>query len=75
MEVKPDGITTTLFLPASGHRTGLSALLAFQGTTGYYWSATTTGTDAYRLSFSKSNVNPSNAGGRGDGMTLRCISR
>jgi hypothetical protein len=39
-EIKPDGVTTTLFLPAAGYRGSGNGQLSYPGITGYYWSVT-----------------------------------
>jgi len=72
-EVKPDGVTTTLFLPASGNRYPSTALLYLQGTNGYYWSGSTSGSSAFSLSINSANVNPAYAYNRGAGFAVRCI--
>ncbi len=73
MEIKPDGETTTLFLPASGNRRYGNGLLYNQGSTGYYWSSNILSTDAYSLNFNSGAVNPANSNYRGSGFALRCI--
>ncbi|MDH6316892.1 uncharacterized protein (TIGR02145 family) [Parabacteroides sp. PF5-5] len=72
-EIKPDGETTTLFLPASGSRAATNGQLYNQGTGANYWTIGTIGTDAYMLSFNSSTVNSAGSGNRGQGCTLRCI--
>ncbi|MDH6306317.1 uncharacterized protein (TIGR02145 family) [Parabacteroides sp. PH5-13] len=72
-EIKPDGETTTLFLPVNGYRAGSNGMLFHQGSGGYYWTIGTIGTSAYNLSFSTSNVNPAKSSSRGSGYALRCI--
>ena len=75
MVLKPDGVTTTLFLPASGSRHASSALLYGPGSGAYYWSASITGSIAYTLNFSSSGISPANTNfsSRGFGCALRCI--
>ncbi len=72
-EVKPDGATTTLFLPASGYRSNGNGLLYYQGAYGYYWSVSIISTNAYNLNFNSGNVNPANSNNRANGFALRCI--
>jgi len=71
-EIKPDGATTTLFLPASGNRYFTSALLYRSGVGGYYWSGSITGVNALGLLISSIGVNPTNVSSRGYGYALRC---
>ena len=72
-DVKPDGVTATLFLPTSGTRFSGSGLLANQGISGYYWTGTILGANAVYLYFTSGSVNVANGSYRGQGMTLRCI--
>jgi len=71
-EIKPNGVTTTLFLPASGLRSNSSGNLYFAGTSGYYWSTTTSGSNALMMFFSGS-VYPGYSNVRTYGYALRCI--
>jgi hypothetical protein len=73
-EIRPDGVTTTLFLPASGYRNSRGdGALYYQGSNGYYWSISIVSTNAYGLNFYSSNVNPANSSNRASGFALRCI--
>jgi len=72
-EVKPDGATTTLFLPAGGYRNSNNAQLYNSGGFGYCWSGSVSGTNAFYLNFTSSTVNPSGVNSRGLGMSVRCI--
>jgi uncharacterized protein (TIGR02145 family) len=72
-EIKPDGLTTTLFLPASGYRSLGNGALYYQGSYGYYWSINAIATNAYDLYFHSSNVFPANSSNRANGFALRCI--
>ncbi len=73
-EIKPDGVTTTLFLPASGLRdVAGGALLYRQGVNGFYWSTGTVGTNSYNMNFSGGTVNNAHANLRAYGFALRCI--
>ena len=73
MAIKPDGLTTTLFLPANGFRSPSSALLYYQGANGTYWSGSIMGTNAYYLNFFSDSVSPASSYYRGYGFALRCI--
>jgi len=73
MALKPDGVTTTLFLPASGVRNTSTALLYGQGARGDYWSGSVIGVSAYNLYFTSSSVNPATSNYRAAGFALRCI--
>jgi hypothetical protein len=73
-EIRPDGITTTLFLPAAGHRVNSTGTLAYIGVTGYYWSTTTYGNFSESLRFDSGNVFPAYYNGRGYGFSVRCIA-
>ncbi|MDR1653509.1 MAG: hypothetical protein LBS01_07690 [Prevotellaceae bacterium] len=72
-DIKPDGSTVTLHLPANGNRSGTSGRLLHCGSTGSYWSTSFSGVDAYVLNCNSSNVIPAYVAGRGNGMGLRCI--
>ena len=71
--IKPDGITTTLFLPAAGDRAGHNSMLFFQGSNARYWSTSISGVYAYYLNANISTVNPAYTNARGSGYALRCI--
>jgi len=71
--IKPDGVTTTLFLPANGYRNPTTASLLYQGGGGYYWSADIMGANAYYLYFDSGSVSPALSRDRGRGFALRCI--
>ena len=75
-EIKPDGETTTLYLPATGYRYYNTGGLYSQGTLGSYWSTTYAGDDAAaHLSFSGETefIYPGNTYPRASGFALRCI--
>jgi uncharacterized protein (TIGR02145 family) len=72
-ELKPDGITPTLFLPAGGDRT-VSGTMRDVGINGYYWSCTALATCVNYFLFGASSVIPINAHERGYGDNVRCIS-
>lgn len=71
-EIKPDGVTTTMFLPASGYRSS-NGLLYLQGAGGTYWSISIISTNAYNLNFNSGSVFPANSSSRANGFALRCI--
>ena len=64
----------TIFLPAAGYRNPTNGALASVGTIGYYWSSTVSGTNAFRLSFGSSFVDPGNLDDRAFGFSVRCVS-
>ena len=72
-EIKPDGVTTTLFLPAAGNRNSGGQLYR-PSVSGYYWSSTTYGNAAQGLYFSSGNVIPAYFNHRAYGFSLRCIA-
>jgi hypothetical protein len=75
-ELRPDGFTPTLFLPANGYRTyPVSPIfnLRSQGEAGYYWSNTAIGTNSYLLNVSENSVSPGAADNRAFGFGIRCI--
>ncbi|NDV96130.1 hypothetical protein D0T84_14590 [Dysgonomonas sp. 521] len=72
-EIKPDGETTTLFLPASGYRSNGKGLLYYQSVSAFYLSYSINGINTYNLNFGSSYVNPANSSSRVSGFALRCI--
>ena len=76
MEIKPDGETTTLFLPANGLRNYYNGWLYYQSWHGYYWSTNIIGNNAIYLTFygyGDDRVLPASIHARGFGFALRCI--
>ncbi|NDV46529.1 hypothetical protein D0T49_05665, partial [Paludibacter sp. 221] len=73
-EVKPDGETTTLFLPAAGSRGNSNAELYDVGSGGNYWSANISSVYSFFLTFDGSNVWPAYTTSRSHGFSIRCIS-
>jgi uncharacterized protein (TIGR02145 family) len=71
--VKPDGITTTLFFPAAGHRDSGGAL-RYVGLTGHYWCGATDSAGADRLYIGNNYVNVATTVSRGHGFSVRCIA-
>jgi uncharacterized protein (TIGR02145 family) len=72
-QIRPDNQTTTLFLPAGGHRHCSLGILNYQGTDGVYWSSTVTSTFAHDLLINKNSVQPGYSDNRGYGLAVRCI--
>jgi len=72
-ELKPDGATTTLFLPANGLRFASNAQLAYAGQMGFYWSCSPSGATVYNLVFGMGAVITATVDTRGNGFALRCI--
>jgi uncharacterized protein (TIGR02145 family) len=73
--IKPDGVTTTLFLPAAGVRDVVAGDWLGPGEAGYYWSRTAYGPYAYFLQFSADyDVDPGAYHLRAYGMSIRCIA-
>lgn len=72
-EIRPDGATTTLFLPAGGLRSSGGGSLYSQGTNGHYWSISSISTNAYNLYFHSGLVHPASSDYRAYGFALRCI--
>jgi hypothetical protein len=72
-KIKPDGATTTLFLPANGYRDLETGTLFQSGGGGYYWSNSLSGVNASRFYFGYDGVTPVITTHRGQGFALRCI--
>jgi len=72
-EIKPDGVTTTLFLPFNGYRHYSTAALNNSGMSSPYWSSSVSGVIACFLSLSPGGVSPGNTSYRGYGFALRCV--
>ena len=60
-----------LKLPSSGIRDRTNGLLSSQGTYGYYWSSTVSGTNARCLYFNSTAASPPHT--RAYGFTVRCL--
>ncbi|NDV46153.1 hypothetical protein D0T49_03740, partial [Paludibacter sp. 221] len=73
-EVKPDGETTTLFLPAAGYRYNFDGEFYNVGTKGYYWSGGIYGCTSFALYFNGSTVSPATIEHRAYGRSVRCIA-
>ena len=76
-EIKPDGVTTTLFLPAAGYRAWWTGVdLCHAGYIGRYWSTTVSGQYAMGFFFgpgASSLVSPGSVHERTYGLSLRCV--
>jgi uncharacterized protein (TIGR02145 family) len=72
-EIKPDGETTTLYLPAGGYRSPYGGGLGFTSPIGHYWSSSISGQSSYYLYFYGSTVQPANELSPAYGQSLRCI--
>jgi uncharacterized protein (TIGR02145 family) len=71
--IKPDGTTTTLFLPAAGSR-DISGGIYGVGSDGYYWSSTASGSGSFNLFFFSGWLSPGDAYYRATGRSVRCIA-
>src|ERR1035437_8429 len=65
--------SSSLKLTVTGDRDNLSADLNNQGSNGYYWSSSVTGTNAFNLYFNASSVNPAYYFNRAFGFSVRCV--
>jgi uncharacterized protein (TIGR02145 family) len=72
-QVKPDGVTTTLFLPAAGYR-NYSGALYNVGVDGNYWSSTASASGAFYLYFYSGVLAPGDALTRANGRSVRCVA-
>jgi hypothetical protein len=73
-EIRPDDVTTTLFLPLSGMRYSGDGKLYYQGANAYYWSSTAIApSSAHLLLLTSGEVNPTSGNARIYGNTVRCI--
>ena len=71
----PDDSTHLLTLPAAGYRYFGNGALVSRGQSGYYWSSTEYGLDAFYTVFGAgSAVNPGNIFGRTNASSIRCIA-
>jgi uncharacterized protein (TIGR02145 family) len=71
--LRPDGTTTTLFLPAAGVR-DVGGTLHPVGARGHYWSSTTASSGAFVLDFHGGEVSPESSNARANGFSVRCVS-
>ncbi len=69
-----DRMVCIIKLPYTGNRNSSNGLYYVQGSTGYYWSSTPTGTtNAFTPTFNGGSSNMSAINGRAAGMELRCL--
>ncbi|MDR1653496.1 MAG: hypothetical protein LBS01_07625, partial [Prevotellaceae bacterium] len=73
LDIKPDGSTVTLHLPASGIRNYSHGRLYYNGANCYYWSTAFSGVNACFFLCNSVTVNPAYSVSRGYGGALRCI--
>lgn len=66
-------LASTLKLPLAGYRHYSSAAYNSQGTNGYYWASSPTGTYGYNASLSATQVYPANNTLRAYGFSVRCL--
>ncbi|NDV47920.1 hypothetical protein D0T49_12780 [Paludibacter sp. 221] len=71
-EIKPDGETTTLFLPAAGYRYNGNGELYNVGSGANYWSGSLSSTYSLSLYFNGSSVCPTDISYRALGFSVRC---
>jgi uncharacterized protein (TIGR02145 family) len=64
---------SSLKLTLAGNRGKAFGAVANQGTGGYYWSSSVSGSNALAPTFSSSSVSPASSGYRAAGLTVRCI--
>ncbi|GHV22684.1 hypothetical protein FACS189428_5120 [Clostridia bacterium] len=73
MHVKPDGYTTTLYLPAAGVRVSSTGLLLGQGLYADYWTSTASGVFSRNFSSHWDQIYSVASGQRANGLSVRCI--
>jgi uncharacterized protein (TIGR02145 family) len=72
--LRPDGSTTTLFLPAAGRRYEQDGVVSYVGTLGNYWSCTAASSGALHLDFGSASVAPAISNYRARGNSVRCVA-
>ena len=60
-------------MPLSGYRNGGNGTYYSQGSYGYYWSSSPTGTYSYYAYFLPGSGNIAGNGSRADGFSVRCV--
>ena len=68
-----DTYNSALKLPSAGLRNRINGLLNLQGTIGYYWSSTDSGTNARNLVFASTTASTYYHDNRANGFTVRCL--
>ena len=61
-------------LPLAGNRDKSAAAYNHQGTLGYYWASSPTGTLGYIVYLSATQVTPAANAHRADGFSVRCVA-
>lgn len=61
------------YYPAAGCRGATDGKIEYVGSSGYYWSSSPNGKNAYHLYFTSDKMSPTNSGGRACGASVRCI--
>ena len=74
LQYGPDANGKYMTLPAAGYRSSASGALVNRGGSGFYWSSTEIGINAYFLIFGSSFVIPANFDNRTIGFSVRCIA-
>jgi len=72
--VKPDGVTSTLFLPAGGDRNAMNGEIYYTNALGHYWCSYAYGIYAFGLYFGKNFIIPAYYYIRGNGYSVRCVA-
>jgi uncharacterized protein (TIGR02145 family) len=72
--IRPDGVTTTLFLPAAGSRRYETGLLDGAELRLNYWSCTANAEHAFDLANSDPYLSTASAAPRGLGASVRCVA-
>jgi len=67
-------VYNSLYLPATGERASFNGGLYNRGSSGFYWSSTEDGSNAYTLLFYNSSVVPANFNPRLHGFSVRCVA-
>lgn len=66
-------LVSTLKLPLAGTRYLSSAAYLNQGTNGYYWTSSPSGTSGYGIALSATQVYPGGNSFRANGLSVRCL--
>jgi hypothetical protein len=74
LRFKPDGINTSVFLPAAGLRYRTNGALSNVGSLGYYWSSVPSNTNTSNLFFTTTGITPASNSNRAYGFSVRCVS-
>jgi uncharacterized protein (TIGR02145 family) len=75
LRFRPDDTgNVSVFLPAAGNRNRANGALPLEGTSGYYWSSTPSGANAFGLGFYGGTVSPTGTNNRSHGFSVRCVA-